>query len=705
MKYIYDKFNLTKEEIRDIEKVKRSYPMKVSNYYLNLIREKNDPIWKQCIPSAEELNDTVNEEDPLHEEKYTPVPFLVHRYPDRVLLLVSNRCAMYCRFCTRKRKVGKVMDITREHILNAVDYIRQHPEVRDVVVSGGDPLMLKDSDLEFILKNLREIEHIDIIRIGSRVPCTLPMRVTRRLCNMLKKYHPIYMNVHFEHPNEITEESKRACGLLADAGIPLGNQCVLLKGVNDSPEVMKELWQRLTAMRVKPYYMFQADQVKGTEHFRTEIAKGKEIIEKTQGHTSGLCIPQYVIDTYGGGKIPVIPDYTQFNAPEKMILRNFEGKIVEYKNPVTKDSKQREAKSLKVAVAFNLKRQPEINMPEDYYAEYDDIAVPMAIKTSLESAGHHAELVEADQGFYEKVRAGNFDFVFNIAEGINGDARESQVPAILDMLGIPYTGSGVLTQAITLDKKRTKEILLHNGVATPKYQLFTSWKERLNPELKFPMFVKPNAEGSSKGIRNNSLVKNEEELRKMLKFVIQNYKQSALVEEFLEGREFTVSVLGNSPAKVMPIVEIRFDYLPPDVNKFDSYEVKWIWDNPSNPIDPIICPARISKDLERTIKDTAIRAYKTLGIVDFCRMDMRLDSNGVPSVLDVNALPGLMPDPKENSRFPKSCFTAGMKYEEIITSVFDAALERYGMLDKIEVKNESRNVKNEGVTLKNESRM
>lgn len=692
MDLFYKKFHLREEEIRQIERVRRKYSMKVSKYYLSLIQEKNDPIWRQCIPGIEELQDNVNEEDPLHEEKYSPVPFLVHRYPDRVLLLVSNKCAVYCRFCTRKRKVGKTADITQEQILNAIGYIRQHSEVRDVILSGGDPLMLKESEIEFILQNLREIPHVEIIRIGTRIPCTLPQRITKRLCNMLKKYHPVYLNLHFEHPREITPESRRACGMLADAGIPLGNQCVLLKGVNDDTGTLKELFHKLASIRVKPYYLYQADQVKGTEHFRTSVQKGLEIMERMHGHTSGLCVPHYVIDAYGGGKVPVLPDYIKFKNKERLILRNFEGRFVEYGNPLTAEPAARRISPgcMRIAVVFNLKKAPAPGQPDDFYAEFDDISVPNAIKNSLERAGHHAELLEADEDIFQKLKNGSYDFVFNIAEGLHAESRESQVPAILDMLRIPYTGSGVLTQAITLDKKRTKEVLLYHGIPTPRYQIFTSSDQKLHRELNFPLIAKPNAEGSSKGIKNNSLVFNEQELMKLVRFILATYRQPALVEEFLDGREFTVAIIGNNPPKVMPIVEVTFDYLPPNVHRFDSYEVKWIWDNPSNPIDPLVCPAKLPMELEKRIEDIALKTYKLLGCVDLCRMDLRLDSRGIPNVLDVNALPGLIPDPLENSRFPRACFAARMSYDEIVWSVLDAALERYGLIENIRMKNRKR---------------
>ncbi|MFH0870452.1 MAG: KamA family radical SAM protein [archaeon] len=688
MNDFFEKFPEVKSEV---QKVKRVYPMKVSDYYLGLIKEKDDPIWKQCIPSAAEMQDLVNEEDPLLEEEHTPVPGLVHRYPDRVLLLASNKCAMYCRFCTRKRKVGKEVIITKEMIINAIGYIGKHPEIKDVIVSGGDPLMLKDEELEFILKELREIPHVEVIRIGTRVPCTMPERITPELCEMLKKYHPIYVNVHFEHPMEITVESERACKLMADAGIPLGNQSVLLKGVNDDPGVLRELFRKLVQMRVKPYYLYQADAVKGTDHFRTDVQDGINIINKLTGFTSGLCIPQYVIDAPGGGKIPVLPEYVQLMNSERIILKNFEGKVVEYKNPKRPELRKRMNKNMRIGVVFNLKKEAAKGQPDDLYAEFDDIDVPMAIKSAIDKLGYETELLEANDDLFEKLRAGNFNFVFNIAEGMNGSARESQVPALLDILGIPFTGSGVLTQAITLDKARTKEVLFYHRVPNPRYQLFNHWDEPVNPNLRFPLFVKPNAEGSSKGIRNNSLVNNDKELKKMVKFVVTTYKQPALVEEYLDGREFTISIIGN-PGKVLPIVEITFDYLPPNVNKFDSYEVKWYWDNPNNPIDPVVCPAKVDDNLKKSIEEVALKAYSVLGCVDLTRLDIRLDRDGVPNVIDVNALPGLMPDPLDNSRFPKSCYTAGMTYDQIIATVLSEAMKRQGMpAEAKRIKNEIRN--------------
>ena len=322
---------------KTIEKVNRMFPMRVNPYYYSLIREKDDPIWNQCVPKKDELMD-VGVEDPLNEEGDSPVPGLTHRYPDRVLLLVSNQCPMYCRFCTRKRRVGDPLkEITMDQIMKGIDYVRKTPHVRDVILSGGDPLLLTDSFLEAILKELRTIKHVDVIRIGTRVPCTLPQRVTPELCAMLRRYHPLYINTHFNHPREITPQSRRACEMLADAGIPLGCQTVLLKGVNDNPTVMKKLMHKLLSMRVRPYYIYQCDIARGNEHFRTPVAKGVEIIENLRGHTSGLCVPQFVIDAPGGGgKIPLQPNYIVDFNEKQITLRNYRNQFFKYPEPTEK---------------------------------------------------------------------------------------------------------------------------------------------------------------------------------------------------------------------------------------------------------------------------------------------------------------------------------------------------------------------------------
>lgn len=308
-----------------------TYPMRINPYYLGLIKRVGDPLWKQAVPDPVELDDSVCFDDPLDEENLSPVPNLVHKYPDRALFLVNNHCAVYCRFCTRKRKVGTVrMEISDQTIALGLEYLRNTPQIRDVLVSGGDPFLLSDERLEKILSKIREIKSVEIIRIGSRVPCVLPMRITPKFVRMLRKFHPLYINTHFNHPDEITPESTEACALLADAGIPLGCQTVLLKGVNDSAEVIKKLMHRLLQIRVRPYYLFQADMTKGTNHFRTRVEDGLVIMKALIGHTSGMAVPTYAIDAPGGGgKIPLVPDYC-IEHGEKMIFKNYCGRVCHY---------------------------------------------------------------------------------------------------------------------------------------------------------------------------------------------------------------------------------------------------------------------------------------------------------------------------------------------------------------------------------------
>jgi len=313
--------------------VTNRYPLRITPHYLSLISEPGDPIWRQCVPDPLEIADDGQIPDPLDEGRLSPVPGVIHRYPDRAVLVVSNICAVYCRFCMRKRTVGCHADGNSQFSLDAaVDYLQRTPSIHDVILSGGDPLLLPDGRLEEILVRLRTIPHLDIIRIGSRVPVTLPERITPDLCRMLKRFHPVYLNTHFNHPLEVTPESAAACALLADAGIPLGNQTVLLKGVNDEPAVMRELMRRLLAIRVRPYYIHQMDLVRGTAHFRTPISAGLAVMDGLRGHISGLATPYYVIDLPGGkGKVPLLPDYVSRRG-DLVLARNYLGEVVEYKD-------------------------------------------------------------------------------------------------------------------------------------------------------------------------------------------------------------------------------------------------------------------------------------------------------------------------------------------------------------------------------------
>ena len=330
---------LSEETQEAFKRTVKKFPMSITPYYLSLIDTdnlENDPVFKQSFPSPLELIISKSDMlDPLHEDKDSPVPGITHRYPDRVLFLVSNRCSMYCRHCTRKRRVGDIDSIPdKEQIAKGIEYIRKTPQVRDVLLSGGDPFLLSDEKLDWILSELSDIEHVEVIRIGTRTPVVLPYRITDDLVSILKKYHPLWINTHFNHPRELTRSSRQALAKLADAGIPLGNQSVLLAGVNDCPRIMRSLVHKLVYSRVRPYYLYQCDLSEGLSHFRTPVGKGIEILESLIGHTSGFCVPTYVIDAPGGGgKIPIMPNYLISWSTNKVVLRNYEGVITTYKEP------------------------------------------------------------------------------------------------------------------------------------------------------------------------------------------------------------------------------------------------------------------------------------------------------------------------------------------------------------------------------------
>ena len=330
---------LSGKDKADIEKCLEAFRMAVTPYYASLIdpNDPKDPIRKQCVPSIEETYPCPEDRsDPLCEERDSPVPHIVHRYPDRVLFIVTYRCAAYCRHCTRRRAVGEEdRIITEKSLQTALSYIRAHPEIRDVLISGGDPLVMATEKLEHIVASVRAIGHVDIIRIGTRVPVVLPMRVADELTAMLKKYHPIWINTHFNHPRELTAEAARACAAIVDAGIPLGNQSVLLRGVNDDPEVMKKLLLGLVHMRVRPYYLYQCDLSRGISHFRTDVDTGIKIMHALTGHISGYAVPRFVIDAPGGGgKIPINYKYVISKDDREVVMENYRGGLYRYPQPV-----------------------------------------------------------------------------------------------------------------------------------------------------------------------------------------------------------------------------------------------------------------------------------------------------------------------------------------------------------------------------------
>ncbi len=325
---------LTEKEILAINNLKGRLPLRVTPYFASLIYDTkpSHPLRRNVIPVVEELLVSVSEQsDPLHERSFSPVKGIVHRYPDRVLFTVTQVCSNYCRYCTRSHSVGKLDKLGKNDFEKAFAYISAHKEVRDVLISGGDPLTLSDESLDYILSNIRKIEHVEIIRIGTRVPVVLPQRITERLIGVLRKYHPLFISLHFSHPYEITDECSKACSRLADGGFPLGSQTVLLKGINDNIQVMRDLMHKLLKIRVRPYYLYQCDLIPGSGHFRTSVKKGLEIIRGLRGFTSGYAVPTYVIDAPGGGgKIPLLPDYVVEHDKDQIILRNYKGHLCKY---------------------------------------------------------------------------------------------------------------------------------------------------------------------------------------------------------------------------------------------------------------------------------------------------------------------------------------------------------------------------------------
>jgi lysine 2,3-aminomutase len=355
-------FPLTEDDISQLKLVTQRYPLSITPYYLSLVNpdDPGDPIRKQAIPSFDEIAlSDIGMEDPLAEKKDSAVPGLVHRYPDRVLMVLTDICPMLCRHCTRKREWrhgGWVR--TSDEIEAMLEYIRRHHEVRDIVISGGDPLTLSTAALGKVISQIRKIDHVEIIRIGSRYPVVLPQRIDDELCAMLSEYGPIWLNTHFNHFKEITPESTAACDKLVRSGVPVNNQSVLLKGVNDSVGVMKKLCQGLLKIKVRPYYLYQCDEVQGTEHLRTPVDTGLKIIEGMRGHTSGLAVPTFVIDLPdGGGKVPLQPDYLLKKNKESLLLRNYEGNLFRYRNPKTNGNHRHPIKTTSPVVAASEKKE------------------------------------------------------------------------------------------------------------------------------------------------------------------------------------------------------------------------------------------------------------------------------------------------------------------------------------------------------------
>lgn len=673
-----------KEEKNILKQVAKMYHMRVTNHYFSLIQDPNnlnDPIRKQCIPAVEELSQEGYESiDPLAEEKTSPTSCLVHRYPDRALLLVTNRCFMYCRHCTRKRLwQNKREESSLEDIEKAVKYIKNNKQIREIIVSGGDPFTLATERLDYILSSLNNLDNIKVIRIGTRAPVVLPQRIDESLCSMLSKYDNLWINLQFNHPREVNKQSILACQKLTACGIPLSNQSVLLKGINDDSKVMTKLCHQLQEIRVRPYYIYQCDPVVGAWHFRTSLWKGVDLIEKMRGYTSGMCIPTFVVDGIEGkGKVPLSPNYLISSDREGVVFKNYKDEIFFYQNKDNNMNKQ-ESKADKVnniGIVFNLKKG-NIEGQE----EYDEIETIEAIKEELETLKFKVSLFEQDDNFLENIAKNKPDFVLNIAEGKgSGRGRESQVPSILESLSIPYSGSDAISLGNALDKYTTNFMLTFKGIAVPKMYMVSdkgeldSLKEIFKDKLNY--IVKPRWEGSSKGIFINSLVNNFKDLKDRVLMILSDYKQPAIIEEFLEKDEITVGVCGNKDKvkvlgmmKIVPVSDSNKPFIYSIENKRD-WKTKVKYESEKS----------IPEEVKKQIAAMAIEAFNLFELRDIARIDFRLDSQSTPRIIDINPLPGLSAN---YSDLPILYRLKGYSYSQLIKNILEEAFTRYGFSFKI----------------------
>ena len=685
---------LSTEERRAIEGHSGSLPLSVTPYYASLLSDTDPqhPLRRTIVMTEHEFRRTPDEaDDPLAEDDDRPVPGLIHRYPDRVLLLATNVCPVYCRYCTRSRLVGAT-DAT-DHFgtgqwEEALGYIAAHSCIRDVLISGGEPLLLANSRLEWLLRRLRQIPHVEFVRIGTKVPAVLPQRITPGLVATLNQYGPLWMSLHFTHPDELTPETALACSRLADAGIPLGSQTVLLRGINDDVQTMRRLFHGLLRLRVRPYYLYQCDKVAGTGHFRTPIQTGLDIIQGLRGHTSGYAVPTFVIDLPdGGGKVPIGPDYRIGREGAALVFRNYAGQVVRYADSAAGAAGPAETlgngvsasgcaapwvregavAGLRIGITFDLKddylRQ---GLSRESAAEFDSAEVIDAIESALRGLGHTPKRIGGLRALAGCLAAGErWDLVFNIAEGFLGLARESQVPGLLDAYQIPYVFSEALTLAITLHKGVAKQLVRAAGVRTPDFQIVEDAGDIDRVRLSYPLFVKPVAEGSSKGISAASKVGSVEDLDRTCRQLLRTYQQPVLVEAFLPGREFTVGMLGTGThAEVIAVMEVMlgpvaeaggYSYL----NKAE-YQRRVTY--------------RLADDATaRAAARAALLAWRHLGCRDAGRVDLRCDGEGNPHFLEVNPLPGLHP---ERSDLVILCGLAGISYQQLIRQIVASAVTR-----------------------------
>jgi len=695
--------SLSAEEQAQLKLVTIRYPLSVTPYYLSLINphDPDDPLSKQAIPSILEITmDAMGDKDPLNEKGNSVVPGLVHRSPDQVLMVLTDICPMLCRHCTRKREWqnnGWVR--TPAEVEDILDYIRHHKTIRDVIISGGDPLTLSTRRLEDIISRIREIRHVEIIRIGTRFPVVLPQRIDHELCTMLAKYGPIWLNTHFNHAREITLEAAKACDRLMRSGIPLNNQSVLLRGINDSVKAQTELCHGLLRIKVRPYCLFQCDEVQGTEHLRIPVESGIKIIEGMRGHTSGMAVPTFVIDLpQGSGNVPIQPNYMLAQTEDELVLRNYQGNIFHYRNPAKQVNEKSPAEAVSllgdavgttsgrglnqsqkefkmwIGLSYDLKEtvaEEQADDNDDALEEYDSPETVELIAASLEAEGHTVVLLDGGREFLKNILREKVDFVFNIAEGRgNYRSREAQVPSILEMLNIPYSGSDPQCLTLCLDKPLTKKIVASAGVCTPRWRVINNRQElcQINgSDFPFPAIVKPAYEGSSKGIRFTSVVEGSKQAIEVIEDLLERYHQPVIIEEFITGDEVTLGIIGNSQPNVLGIMRI----LPKRTDGYFVYslEVKRDYLNLVN----YECPARLNRKVLQNLEASGLNAFMALGCRDFARLDFRVSSEGVPYFLEINPLPGL----GTHSDLVIMARELGWTHRELIAGVLNTALERY----------------------------
>lgn len=703
------------ERLACFDEVAARYPVRVPPYYLSLInvRDPNDPIGRIALPDVHELSSCPSLlRDPLEEEEDMPVDRLVHRYGDRALLLATSTCAMYCRFCTRKRLAGREGGrISSRNLEAAVAYLRAHPEVRDVIVSGGDPLTLADGHLAQILAALRTVPSIEILRVGTRMPAVLPQRITPSLARMLARFQPLFLNTHFNHPRELTPEALEALGRLADAGIPLGNQSVLLAGVNDRPEILAELFRKLLSARVRPYYLYQCDLTEGVEHLRTPLSRGIEIMEALRGRLSGLAIPTFVVDApHGGGKIPVCPNYVVSLAPGRTVLRNYAGQMVAYPDPVpgvsrqdgggaihdgvsallcgardqlgarpeSQESRRRTNvarshlhvanRTITVGLAFNTRRTNAL--VDDRESEFESPRTIEAVEAALRDFGHQVVRLEADSSFPAHLTESRADIVFNMAAGIVGCRREAQIASVCEMLGVEYTGSDPLVLAASLDRTVAKRLLRDASVRTPEYFVVNGAPMKVPQGFRFPAIVKPGVGSCSKGPSLIPVARDSLQLSEVVANLRLRHGKSTplIVEGFVAGREISVGLLAKA-GRLVPLEPMEVVFLHDDGLRIYSDDMKRNWDGKLT----YQCPARVEEKVLRACRSVAEQAARALGCRDFARVDVRLDAHGVPWVIEVNPLPGITPSYSDLVMIAEA---SGMSYRDLIGRIVESALSR-----------------------------